>query len=55
MNTTKELSLYCDKRDNTIVKLILLSERFVRVKPAKGLDIVLSLKSFEENYRKITK
>ncbi len=54
MNTTKELSLYCDKRDNTIVKLILLSERFVRVKPAKGLDIVLSLKSFEENYRKIT-
>jgi hypothetical protein len=28
---------------------------FVRVKPQKGLDIVLSLESFKENYRRITK
>lgn len=55
MNTMKELSLYCDKRDNTIVTLILLSERFVRVKPKVGLDIVLSLKSFKENYVKVNK
>jgi hypothetical protein len=49
----KESVRYYDKRDNTIVTLVLLSERFVRVKPERGLDIVLSKKSFEENYRKI--
>ncbi len=46
---------YLDKRDNTVVTLLLLSERFVRVKPKVGLDIVLSLKSFEENYVKVNK
>jgi len=51
----KESNYYCDKRDNTVVTLILLSERFVRVKPSKGLDIVLSLESFKENFKKITK
>ena len=44
---------YLDKRDKKVVTLVLLSERFVRVKPERGLDIVLSKKSFEENYRKI--
>ncbi len=53
MNTTKELSLYCDKRDNTIVTLILLSERFVRVKPKVGLEIVMSVECFKENFYKI--
>jgi hypothetical protein len=46
---------YLDKRDNSIVTLILMGNGFVRVKPQKGLDIVLSLESFKENYRKITK
>ena len=46
---------YLDKRDNTIVTLVLLSDSFVRVKPERGLDIVLSKKSFEENYSRITK
>lgn len=55
MNTTKESNRYCDKRDGSIVTLLLLSERFVRVKPKVGLDIVLSLKSFEENYVKVNK
>jgi hypothetical protein len=46
---------YLDKRDNSIVTLILMGNGFVRVKPQKGLDIVLSLESFKENYRRITK
>jgi len=49
----KESVRYYDKRDKKVVTLVLLSERFVRVKPERGLDIVLSKKSFEENYRKI--
>lgn len=51
----KESLRYLDKRDKKVVTLVLLSERFVRVKPERGLDIVLSKKSFEENYRRITK
>lgn len=46
---------YLDKRDNTIVTLVLRGNGFVRVKPAKGLDIVMSVESFRENYTKITK
>ena len=46
---------YLDKRDKKVVTLVLLSERFVRVKPERGLDIVLSKKSFEENYSSISK
>jgi hypothetical protein len=46
---------YLDKRDSSIVTLILRGNGFIRVKPQKGLDIVLSLESFKENYRKITK
>ena len=55
MITMKESIRYLDKRDNSIVTLLIISERFVRVKPILGLDIVLSLKCFQENYRKITK
>jgi hypothetical protein len=55
MNTMQESNYYLDKRDRSIVTLLLLSERFVRVKPKVGLDIVLSLKSFEENYVKVNK
>jgi hypothetical protein len=51
----QESNYYLDKRDRSIVTLLLLSERFVRVKPKVGLDIVLSLKSFEENYVKVNK
>lgn len=49
----KESVRYYDKRDKKVVTLVLLSDRFVMVKPERGLDIVLSKKSFEENYRKI--
>jgi len=51
----KESVRYLDKRDNSIVILILLSEKFVRVKPHKMLDIVMSIKCFEENYVKVNK
>ena len=51
----KESVRYLDKRDKKVVTLVLLSDRFVTVKPERGLDIVLSKKSFEENYRRITK
>jgi len=53
MNTMKELSLYCDKRDNTVVTLLLRGNGFIRVKPAKGLDIVMSVECFEENFKRI--
>ena len=51
----QESKIYLDKRDKKVVTLVLLSDRFVRVKPERGLDIVLSKKSFEENYSRITK
>jgi hypothetical protein len=46
---------YLDKRDNSIVTLLLMGNGFIRVRPQKGLDIVLSLESFKENFIKITK
>ena len=44
---------YLDKRDNSIVTLVLRGNGFVRVKPQKGLDIVMSVESFRENFVKI--
>jgi len=55
MNTTKELNRYCDKRDGSIVTLLIRGNGFIRIKPQKGLDIVLSIESFKENYVKVTK
>jgi hypothetical protein len=49
----QESKIYLDKRDNTVVTLILLSERFVRVKPLKGLDIVMSVECFKTNFKRI--
>lgn len=49
----RESVRYLDKRDNTIVTLILRGNGFVRVKPAKGLDIVMSVECFKENFKKI--
>jgi len=49
----KESVRYLDKRDNTIVTLILRGNGFIRVKPLKGLDIVMSVECFETNFRKI--
>jgi hypothetical protein len=44
---------YLDKRDNTIVTLILRGNGFIRVRPNKGLDIVMSVECFEENFKRI--
>lgn len=44
---------YLDKRDNTVVTLLLRGNGFIRVKPAKGLDIVMSVECFEENFKRI--
>ena len=49
----RESVRYLDKRDNTIVTLILRGNGFVRVKPAKGLDIVMSVECFKENFKKL--
>jgi len=49
----KESVRYLDKRDNTIVTLILRGNGFIRVKPAKGLDIVMSVECFKTNFKKI--
>lgn len=49
----KESVTYLDKRDNTIVTLILRGNGFIRVKPAKGLDIVMSVECFKTNFKKI--
>lgn len=49
----KESVRYLDKRDNTIVTLILRGSGFIRVKPAKGLDIVMSVECFKTNFKKI--
>ena len=44
---------YYDKRDNTVVTLLLRGNGFIRVKPNKGLDIVMSVECFEENFKRI--
>ena len=44
---------YLDKRDNTVVTLLLRGNGFIRVRPNKGLDIVMSVKCFEENFKRI--
>ncbi len=49
MITMQESNYYLDKRDNTIVTLLLRSNGFIRVRPNKGLDIVMSVECFEEN------
>ncbi len=49
----KESVRYYDKRDNTIVTLILRGNGFIRVRPNKGMDIVMSVECFEANFRKI--
>ena len=49
----KESVRYLDKRDNNIVTLILRGNGFIRLKPYKGLDIVISVECFEANFRKI--
>jgi hypothetical protein len=49
------LDRYIDKRDNSIVTLLIRGNGFIRVRPQKGLDIVLSIESFKENFIKITK
>ena len=49
----KESVRYYDKRDNTIVTLVLRGNGFIRVKPLKGLDIVMSVECFETNFKKI--
>jgi hypothetical protein len=46
---------YLDKRDNSIVILLIRGNGFIRVRPQKGLDIVMSVESFKENFIKITK
>lgn len=51
----QESKIYYDKRNNTIVTLVLRGNGFIRVKPLKGLDIVMSVESFKENFKKITK
>jgi len=53
MNTTKESNRYLDKRDNTVVTLLLRGNGFIRVKPQKGLDIVMSVECFQTNFKKI--
>jgi len=53
MNTTKELNRYLDKRDGSIVTLLLRGNGFIRVRPQKGLDIVMSLECFQTNFKKI--
>jgi hypothetical protein len=54
MNTAKELNHYLDKRDGSIVILLIRGNGFIRVKPQKGLDIVMSIECFKENFKKIT-
>jgi hypothetical protein len=44
---------YLDKRDNTVVTLLLRGNGFIRVRPQKGLDIVMSVECFEENFKRI--
>jgi len=49
----QESKYYLDKRDNTVVTLLLRGSGFIRVRPNKGLDIVMSVECFEENFKKI--
>lgn len=49
----KESVRYLDSRDNTIVTLVLRGNGFIRVKPEKGLDIVMSVECFKTNFKKI--
>jgi len=53
MNTTKESNRYLDKRNGEIVTLLLRGNGFIRVRPQKGLDIVMSVECFNENFKKI--
>jgi len=53
MNTMQESNYYLDKRDNTVVTLLLRGNGFIRVRPNKGLDIVMSVECFEENFKRI--
>jgi len=53
MNTMQESKYYLDKRDNTVVTLLLRGNGFIRVRPNKGLDIVMSVECFEENFKRI--
>lgn len=49
----QESNYYLDKRDNTIVALLLRGNGFIRVRPNKGLDIVMSVECFQTNFKKI--
>jgi hypothetical protein len=49
----QESNYYLDKRDNTVVTLLLRGNGFIRVKPNKGLDIVMSVECFEEIFKRI--
>ena len=53
MNTMQESKYYLDKRDNTVVTLLLRGNGFIRVRPHKGLDIVMSVECFQTNFKKI--
>jgi hypothetical protein len=53
MNMMQESNYYLDKRDNTIVTLLLRGNGFIRVRPNKGLDIVMSVECFNENFKRI--
>lgn len=44
---------YIDKRDNSVVTLILRGNGFVRVKPKVGLEIVMSVECFKTNFKKL--
>jgi len=44
---------YLDKRDNTVVTLLLRGNGFIRVRPQKGLDIVMSVECFKENFKQL--
>lgn len=49
----KESTRYLDKRDGSIVTLLLRGNGFIRVRPQKGLDIVMSVECFAENFKKL--
>jgi hypothetical protein len=49
----KESIRYLDKRDNSIVTLLLRGNGFIRVRPQKGLDIVMSVECFQTNFKKL--
>lgn len=49
----KESVRYLDSRDNTIVTLILRGSGFIRVRPNKGMDIVMSVECFKTNFKRI--